>query len=53
MKMVKKSRTPSFGSQNAGLVNQHKRLAMGSAGPVSTTKNPGTRGSRVPGMKKS
>lgn len=54
MKMVKKSRTPSFTGQSAevGAINQHKRIAQGRQGAVAPTKNPGSRGSRVPGMKK-
>lgn len=55
MKLVKKSRTPSFNGQPAGMgaVRQQKRIAMGQQGSVSATKNPGSKGSRIPGMKKS
>lgn len=55
MKAAKKSK-PSFGGSDVGgdeRINQHKRLAMGKQGRVSVTKNPGSKGSRKPGMKKS
>lgn len=56
MKMGKKSPTSKFGSADvagsAG-IRQHKRMAMGKQGPVAVTKNPGSKGSRKPGMKKS
>lgn len=54
MKMVKKSRTPSFGGQpgDIGGISQRKKLAMGKQSPTAVTKNPGSKGSRKPGMKK-
>jgi hypothetical protein len=54
MKMVRQSRTPSFKSQNAdvGGIRQQKAIAMGKQGPTATIKNPGSKGSRIPGMKK-
>lgn len=54
MKMVKISRTPSLKGRSAelGAVRQQKRIAMGKQGAVGTTKNPGSRGSRIPGMRK-
>jgi hypothetical protein len=54
MKMVRQSRQPTFSSQNAdvGGIRQRKAMAMGKQGPVSTIKNPGSKGSRIPGMKK-
>jgi hypothetical protein len=55
MKAAKKSKDSFGGGNVAGdsKVNQHKRLAMGKQGRVSVTKNPGSKGSRKPGMKKS
>ena len=46
MKMVQKSRTPSFTSQpsNTNGIRQRKNLAMGKQGPTSVTKNPGSKG---------
>ena len=54
MKMVKKSRTPSFEGQpgDVGGIRQRKKIAMGKQGGVSPTKNPGSGGSRMPSMKK-
>lgn len=53
MKMVKRSRTPSFSGQSSGLVPQQNKLATSSKGAVNPTKNPGSKGSRVPkGMRK-
>lgn len=45
MKMVPKSRKPSFQAQNAnpGMVRQHKALAMGKQVPTSTIKKPGSK----------
>jgi len=48
VKMVRRSRTPSFKGQSAELIPQDKRLAMGKSGAVNPTKNPGSKGSRVP-----
>lgn len=54
MKMVKKSRMPSLKGQSAemGHMNDHKRMAMGKQSAVNPTKNPGSKGSRAPGMKR-
>lgn len=45
MKMVQRSRKPSFAGQSAevGAINQHKAMAMGKQGAVSPTKNPGSK----------
>lgn len=43
MKMVPKSKKPSFGGQDVGLITQHKNMAMGKQGSVSPTKNPGSK----------
>ena len=55
MKLVKRSRTPSFKGQSAEInaVRQHKRIAMGKQGSTAPTKNPGSRGNRIPGMLRS
>ena len=54
MKLVKRSRMPSLKGQPAGMgaVRQDRRIAMGKQGAVGTTKNPGSKGSRLPGMRK-
>jgi hypothetical protein len=45
MKMVRKSRNPSFKSQDAGVgpIRMQKAIAMGKQGPKGVTKNPGSR----------
>lgn len=56
MKAARKLQTPKFGNTDVAGdmgIGQRKRIAMGMQGPTSTTKNPGSKGDRTPGMKKS
>ncbi len=56
MKEDKKSPTSKFGGSDVAGdqgIRQHKRLAMGMQGRVGTTKNPGSKGNRKPGSRKS
>lgn len=48
MKMVKKSRTPSFRGQDSEMVTPRKKQAMSQQSATNPTKNPGSKGSRVP-----
>ncbi len=48
MKIVRKSRTPSFQGQDSEMVSPRKRQAMSHQTAVNPTKNPGTKGSRAP-----
>lgn len=55
MKIVARQRKPAFGSQRgeaAGAVRKRQQAALGKQAPTSVTINPGSRGSRKPGMKK-
>jgi hypothetical protein len=48
MKMVRRSRTPSFRGQSGEMIPPRKRMASAKQGAVNPTKNPGSKGSRVP-----
>jgi hypothetical protein len=48
MKTVKRSRTPSFKGQDSEMVTPRKKQAMSQQTATNPTKNPGSKGSRVP-----
>lgn len=48
MKMVRRSRTPSFRGQDSEMVPPRKKQAMSQQTATHPTKNPGSKGSRAP-----